>query len=105
MGDPMADVRDLAARDQPAPAGGAGDVWAEVLRDRPHDPARAIYAGRRELGIARYGQPLRRGDGRDHWRDLVEELADAVAYARAVEDRELEERVVGCLHSALARRP
>jgi len=83
----------------------ADDVWAEVLRDRPGDPARAVYAARHELGLERYGTPLRRGDGRDHWRDLVEELADAVAYARAVRDRELEDRIVGVLHAALARWP
>lgn len=67
---------------QPAPSGGTGDVWAELIATLPADhPMRPACVARREEGIRRYGQPLRRGDGRDEMRDLLEELLDAAVYA------------------------
>lgn len=43
---------------------------------------------RMELGIRRYGTPLRAFNGRDALRDLYEELLDATCYARqAIEER------------------
>jgi hypothetical protein len=39
---------------------------------------------RRQIGIERYGQPLRHGDGRDPIRDLREELLDTIVYAYRV---------------------
>jgi hypothetical protein len=41
-------------------------------------------ADRRQLGIERYGQPLRHADGRDPLRDLREELLDTIVYAYRV---------------------
>lgn len=68
---------------QPPPSGGEGDCWQELIDSvGPDHPLRAAMVARRELGIARYGQPLRRGDGRDAARDLQEELLDAVGYAQ-----------------------
>lgn len=74
------------SQEQPAPKRGQGDVWAEVIeaeRSRPDPDPRLIerWEARRRVGIERYGVPLGRGDGRDEWRDLLEELDDAVAYA------------------------
>lgn len=68
-------------RPQPQPAGGTGDCWQELIDALPHHPLRAEMIARRDLGIARYGQPLRHGDGRDRARDLREELLDAAVYA------------------------
>lgn len=70
---------------QPMPSGGTGDVGQELLDLIPADhPMREAVARRREVGIARYGQPLRRGDGRAHLLDLQEELIDAAKYALSV---------------------
>lgn len=75
---------------QPAPAGGQGDVWQEVI-DVEHfrfdsDP-RLIqrWEERRRIGIERYGVPLGRYDGRDPVRDLLEELDDAIVYAARID--------------------
>lgn len=68
---------------QPDPKPAHGDVWAELIGDECHTALRALMEGRRELGIARYGVPLQRDNGRDHLLDLREELLDAMAYAHA----------------------
>ena len=70
---------------QPDPRGGTGDVIADLLRYLPDDsPLLSLLAERRGLGIRTYGQPLRWGDGRDHRRDLLEELLDAAAYSHSL---------------------
>ena len=62
------------------PPGGHGDVWADIIAKLPaYHPMRAKCIARRELGLARYGQPLRYGTGRPE--DLEEELLDAAGYA------------------------
>ena len=68
--------------DQPRPQGGTGDCWLELIARLPAwHPMREACVERRALGIDRYGQPLRRGDGRDEVRDLIEELLDGAVYA------------------------
>lgn len=42
----------------------------------------AELAKRRDLGLARYGQPLQAHNRRDPIRDLLEECLDGMAYAR-----------------------
>lgn len=66
---------------QPDPVVGVGDVWAEVIESEPDYVLQSMYQARRLEGIERYGQPLMRNDGRDEWRDYIEELLDAIAYA------------------------
>lgn len=70
---------------QPAPVGGRGDVWVDVIQhlDEMDLPAslRAKCEARRELGLQRYGVLLGYDDGRDPVRDLEEELLDGAAYA------------------------
>jgi hypothetical protein len=61
----VAAMRSLAARGAPA----------EVLQ---------LMADRYRLGLEKYGTVLHAGNGRDHRRDLLEELADAVAYAHCL---------------------
>lgn len=71
-------------QEQPHPEGGEGDCWAELIEAiGPSHPLHSACVERRAVGSERYGQPLRRGDGRDHERDLREELLDAAVYAWA----------------------
>lgn len=69
---------------QPPPTGD-GDVWSEVLADEPPGPLRDLMAARREQGIAKYGRPLGRTNGRDHIADAMQEALDGIAYARAAD--------------------
>ena len=68
---------------QPQPTGGTGDCWQELIDALPAwHPMRGACVARRILGIVRYGQVLRRGDGRDEVRDLEEELLDGAVHAQ-----------------------
>ena len=68
---------------QPAPSGGWGDCWAELIEAvGPNHPLHEEMRKRRAAGFVRYGQPVRRDDGRDSDRDLLEELLDAAVYAQ-----------------------
>jgi hypothetical protein len=90
---------DALDREQPAPSGGSGDCWAEliglVVAEHP-DLAHLVPAmvARRRVGIERYGVPLGRGDGRDERRDLREEIADAAVYAQRLGDTALALRLL-----------
>ncbi len=66
----------------PAPQGGFGDVWLEILESLEIPPAlRRELEGRRALGVVKYGRPVQHGDGRGV-QDFREELMDALVYAR-----------------------
>lgn len=84
----MTDRHQIAALgahvEQPAPLPGTGDVWQEVIDGEPLAVLRELYVARRALGVARYGTPLQRDNGRDTARDLEEELLDALVYATAL---------------------
>ena len=74
----------MIAPDQPPPKPSAGDAWQELidsglLPDTLHPAA----AERRQIGIERYGQPLQRGDGRNHLVDALQEALDLVVYLYA----------------------
>jgi hypothetical protein len=68
---------------EPAPKRGTGDVWAEIIAEARPGPVRDLYVARREQGIAKYGTPLQRDNGRDHVTDAIQEALDGLAYARA----------------------
>lgn len=70
----------LAALEQPPPRPGGRDVVADLLPTLPACLVPAVRA-RAELGLARYGEPLRTDDGRHAAADLVQELLDALVYA------------------------
>jgi hypothetical protein len=71
--------------EQAAPKpGDGGDVWAELIRTETDQRIREVMTQRRAKGLLTYGVPLQRGDGRDHLRDLLDELLDAMAYAAAL---------------------
>ena len=77
---------------QPPPIPDTGDVWAEVIADTPEtDPLRPLFVARREMGIAKYGTALGRGNGRDFRADAIQEALDGIAYARGLGDREAED--------------
>lgn len=68
---------------EPPPIPASGDVWRELIDECNDDTLRELFVLRRQMGIDKYGTPLQRGNGRNHRQDLLEELLDAVAYARA----------------------
>ena len=71
----------LAAQPPPLPT--EGDVWAEVIADTDsNDPLLPFFVARRAAGIAKYGVPLGRGNGRDFRADAMQEACDGVAYSR-----------------------
>ena len=72
-------------KEQPNPIPAQGDVWAEVLATTNDPTLRSLYEERRAQGIARYNTPLQRGNGRDHYSDAAQELADAVVYLQAAQ--------------------
>jgi isocitrate dehydrogenase kinase/phosphatase len=69
--------------EQPDPRPADGDVWAEIIATTDDEQLRALYVERRAQGVSRYGVPLQRGNGRDHYADAIQELADAVVYLQA----------------------
>lgn len=79
---------------QPAPSGGHGDVWAELIEAHPNHPLVERMRARRELGIQRYGVPLGYDDGRDARRDALEEALDLAVYLWRLGERELAEQAL-----------
>ena len=70
----------------PAPTPGTGDVWREILLAHAGWMPETLWFdcdARRDLGIARYGVPLQRDNGRDHALDAYEEALDLLAYVHA----------------------
>lgn len=77
--------------DQPLPRPASGPVMhdlvrADLLKLPVHRLGAALLADdmdkRKQLGITRYGQPLRAHNGRDAVRDAVDEAADLLVYLR-----------------------
>lgn len=67
--------------DQPMPVPGDGDCWAELMAAMGAEHPLYDDAGaRRALGIARYGGPLQRNNGRSIERDIHEERLDLAVY-------------------------
>ncbi len=97
----MSSTRDPST-DQPAPiAADVEGVHVAAMRSLAARGAPAevidLMADRYRLGLTKYGCVLHAGNGRDHRQDLLEELADALAYAHCIGD----ERVVGVCRRAL----
>lgn len=61
-----------------------GDQPLPVGNDGPHihDLVAADLAGRKQLGVQRYGQPLQPGNGRNALRDAYEEALDLSVYLK-----------------------
>lgn len=64
------------------------DVWEEAMKfARYHgytdgeDGLQQLMFDRREFGIAKYGQPLMSEDGRNTFKDMLDEALDGYAYA------------------------
>lgn len=89
----MSTTRDPAT-DQPAPVPSdepGAHLTAMRRLHRAGAPAAVIdlMAARYRLGLEKYGAVLHADNGRDHLLDLLEELADAVAYATALGDTDI----------------
>lgn len=82
---------------EPPPIQAAGDVWQELIDECDDDALRALFVARRQMGIDKYGTPLQRDNGRNHRKDILEELLDAVAYARAGDMVAIEWRLMALL--------
>ena len=80
-----------AVEPQPLPVAAEGDVWAEILHDlHPRDEVlRGVATERRKQGIAKYGTPLQRDNGRDHRLDALQEALDGWVYAVAAGEPEV----------------
>lgn len=77
---PFPDLGDCDT-DQPLPLPGEGDCWAELMSAMGAEhPLHGDAEARRALGIARYGRPLQRGNGRSIKRDIHEERLDLAVY-------------------------
>ena len=84
---PCASLSSLAAREaqrviQP-PQEGRGDVWGDILAHlaaKGTGPLLESCRARNDFGIAKYGRPLRYGDGRGA-ADQLQEALDLAAYA------------------------
>jgi hypothetical protein len=84
--------------DQPLPKPTDGPSMHDLVIDdirKAYGASAGQAAGaleaRKRLGLARYGQLLQAGNGRDALRDLLEELQDAAVYCRQViEENQLE---------------
>ena len=77
--------------DQPLPVAVEGaEVWPEaiVIAEADGCPAAVLadMRARDQVGRARYGMPLRRGDGRDHGADAYQEALDLYVYLVAVRE-------------------
>lgn len=84
----------VASSSEVAPQASSGDVWAEVIiyyRSRAEHDATVLdwMRARREFGIAKYGTPLQRDNGRDPVADLRDELLDGCAYALAAGNHDI----------------
>ena len=91
-----AQLQALAAlQPEPPPTPGTGDLWLDVI-ERTTDPVlRELYVARRAQGLARYGVPLQRDNGRDHLRDAVQEAVDLVVYLEAAQQPQLQAEAEG----------
>lgn len=101
---------------EPAPADADGDVLAEVIlgerlrMQRSRGEAAEACAQlieflhqRREFGLAKYGKPLARENGRAHMRDALDELLDAMAYAHASREWDLYDSARGAAIVAIRK--
>ena len=67
--------------EQPPPTPASGPAIADLVRED--------ISGRDRLGVQRYGERLRAGNGRDALRDAYEEALDLAMYLRQlIEERE-----------------
>lgn len=73
-------VRQLT-EEQPPPDGGEGDLWDEVI-ERIETVLLPAMQQRHDHGVEKYGQPVRRFNGRDALIDLFQELLDALVYTQ-----------------------
>jgi hypothetical protein len=93
---------------EPSPQAGKGDIWKDIIDALPTMSIKAcgvdgvqklekliaLCRARREMGIAKYGTPLQYQNGRNPKKDLMEELLDAVVYAKQAGYSQLSEHLL-----------
>lgn len=93
-----------ALAEQPAPAAGMGDIWADIIPDLPAI-LQPYATERRRQGIERYRTPLQPHNGRDALYDAMQEALDLVVYLRQAEMEEYRrahlEEISGAMQHAL----
>jgi hypothetical protein len=94
----------LLAPEQPAPTPGEGDLWLELLDLLP-DSLKPLALQRRLKGLASYGVPLQRGNGRDMRQDAIEELLDAVVYSHGAEMHVQKDLLIRMAESMVSGQP
>jgi hypothetical protein len=109
----MSTTRDPST-DQTKPVPGAESVHdtlaeriANTFHDFPEwvlDEAVLLIEQRKHLGFHKYGTVLHAANGRDHWRDVIEELADAAAYAQCIPNTWLKNDTLYLLLDAIEMR-
>lgn len=73
-----------ASTPEPAPKRGGREVTPlliTTLKSMGYSRSIALVEARHAFGVAKYGQGLMTGDGRDDIEDLEQELGDAIQYA------------------------
>ena len=86
---------------QPPPTNEAGDLWADIIAREDDPTLRAMFAARREQGIAKYGRPLGRDNGRDFRAGAIQEALDGLVYAEGLGDSSAASWVRTCFRAAL----
>ena len=71
---------------QPPPTNESGDLWADLIAREESPELRALFAARREQGIAKYGRPLGLDNSRDFRADALQEALDGLVYAEGLGD-------------------
>lgn len=103
----------IAVMDLPAPLPEGPEVLSECYHLIVDDDVQRFLLARRALGIARYGQPLHRDDGRPRFVDAAQEAGDLLVYtlgeylrANAAGDHAQVADLIGeikCIEDLLAR--
>ena len=86
---------------QPPPTNESGDLWSTLIAGEDDPELRALFAARREQGIAKYGRPLGRDNGRDFRADAIQEALDGLVYAEGLGDSAAASWVRTCFRGAL----
>lgn len=89
-----------ALAEQPAPAAGMGDIWADLIPDLPAI-LQPYATERRRQGIERYKTPLQPHNGRDALYDAMQEALDLVVYLRQAEMEESRMSVIKRIRAAM----
>ena len=88
----------LASAPQPPPLPATGDLWGDLIAELPAgSPLRPLFEARRQFGIAKYGVPVQRGNGRNFAADALQEALDLLVYLRGANLPDMEGPVLSMI--------